>query len=164
MRGLVQRHGPRVRACALRLLDDEFTADEVVQDVFTIMLRAAPGFRHDANLGTWLYAIALNRCRNVIARRRSTAVPMDASVADTTPDPHMQVEAIERQERLSKALAVLPDEMREVIVLRFAGGRSYDEIAEIHGCSPGTVASRIHRALRRLGAELRASGLTRENL
>jgi RNA polymerase sigma-70 factor (ECF subfamily) len=164
MRLLVNRHAPRLRACALRMLEDESLADEIVQDVFMIMLRGAPGFRRDANLGTWLYAIALNRCRNMRARRRSTAGAVDAQVPDPAPDPHTRSELVERQERLARAMSVLSEESREVIVLRFAGGRSYEEIAEIHGCAIGTVASRLHRALKQLGQVLKSQGLTRETI
>lgn len=164
MRILVNRHAPRLRACALRMLDDESLADEIVQDVFVIMLRSAPGFRHDANLGTWLYAIALNRCRNARGRRRITADAADEQIPDPAPDPHARSELAERQERLARALSTLPEELQEVIVLRFAGGRSYEEIAGIHGCAVGTVASRLHRGLKQLGQVLMSQGLTRENI
>jgi RNA polymerase sigma-70 factor (ECF subfamily) len=167
MRDLVRRHGPRLRACALRTLHDESMADEVVQDVFAVMLRSGHAFRRDANLGTWLYAIALNRCRNINAAYLHDAGrkrPVDEKLRDPLPDPHSLFERSERRDRLACATAALPEELREVIVLRFAGGRSYQEIAEIHGCAVGTVASRIHRALRQLGETLRKQGLTPENL
>ena len=68
----------------------------------------------------------------------------------------------ERDARVRCALEALSSDLREVIALRFASGLSYPEIAAILGCAEGTVASRLHRGLVRLGAHLRASGFTPE--
>jgi RNA polymerase sigma factor (sigma-70 family) len=168
MRQLVQRHASRLHACAYRMLGDASLAEEVVQDVFAAMARGGAAFRRDAALGTWLHAIAVNRCRTIRKRRsfvtERNAEPLDVHHADPAAGAHDHLEAEERNARLTRAVAALPADMREVIVLRFAGGRSYDEIAQIHGCAPGTVASRLHRALRRLADELGVSGLTRESI
>ncbi len=167
-RDLLRRHGGRVYACALRMLGDTATAEEVVQDVFSKLLLEGSQFRQESALATWLYVVTLNRCRNILRkasfRAGALAHPLEANLADPSPDPHQLVEQGERSERVRAALAGLPDEMREVIVLRFAAGRSYEEIAEILGCATGTVASRLHRALHRLGDRLRAAGLTRESV
>ena len=167
-RDLVRRHAGRVYACALRMLGDTATAEEVVQDVFTKLLRDGQSFRHESALGTWLYAVTLNRCRNVLRqasfRAASDAQPLATELRDESPDPHQLLEQRERRDRLRHAIAQLSEDMREVIVLRFASGLSYDEMAEIIGCASGTVASRLHRALHRLGVTLRAAGLTRESV
>lgn len=167
-RDLVRRHGGRVHACALRMLGDTQTAEEVVQDVFSRLLRDGHSFRHESALGTWLYAVTLNQCRNILRRSSVRAVAdaqrLESTLPDRSPDPHQLLEQRERQERLRLAMAHLSTDMREVIVLRFASGLSYEEIAEVLGCASGTVASRLHRALHRLGATLRAAGLTRENV
>ena len=81
---------------------------------------------------------------------------------DHSPTPHERAERLDRDERLGRALGTLPADMREVIALRYASGLSYQEIAALQGCAEGTVASRLHRALERLGATLEASGVTRE--
>jgi RNA polymerase sigma-70 factor (ECF subfamily) len=167
MRELVARHAGRLHACAERLLGDPWQAEDVVQDVFVRLMRYGGTFRHDANLGTWLYAIAVNRCRTLLASRDRDA-PVRTSltevVADSSPGPQERLEAVSRSEVIDRALAALPDEMREAVVLRFGGGRTYEEIADIQGCAPGTVASRLHRALQRLGDDLTRAGFTRENL
>lgn len=165
---LVRRHGGRVHACALRVLGNSATAEEIVQDVFSKLFRDGHAFRQESSLGTWLYAVTLNRCRNVLRRASFRAAvdakPLVIDLPDESPDPHQLLEQRDRQERLRKAMGRLPEEMREVVALRFASGLSYDEIAEIIGCASGTVASRLHRAVHRLGAELRAAGLTRESV
>jgi RNA polymerase sigma factor (sigma-70 family) len=168
MRQLVRRHGGRLYACAFRMVGDAGLAEEIVQDVFATLARTGSQFREASALGTWLYAVTLNRCRSALRRmqtqRDSGTDPLLATVPDDTPGPHERLLARDRGDRLRAAVARLPDEMREVIVLRFVGGKSYDEIAELVGCAHGTIASRIHRALRRLGDDLRATGLTPESL
>jgi RNA polymerase sigma-70 factor (ECF subfamily) len=167
-RDLVGRHGGRVYACALRMLGDAATAEDVVQDVFTMLLQHGHSFRNESALGTWLYAVTLNRCRNMLRRSSfraaSEAQPLKSDLRDNSPDPQQLLEQRERQDRLGDAIGQLSDDMREVVVLRFASGLSYEEIAEVIGCASGTVASRLHRALHRLGATLRAAGLTRESV
>jgi DNA-directed RNA polymerase specialized sigma24 family protein len=75
LRELMRRHAEPLRARAMRMLDDPCLADEVVQDVFLAMVRWGAQFRRDANVRTWLYAIAINRCRTV--RRRNARASTD---------------------------------------------------------------------------------------
>jgi RNA polymerase sigma-70 factor (ECF subfamily) len=89
---------------------------------------------------------------------------LEVEVMDESPGPLEAMVAGERAKRLEALVSELPVEMREIIVLRFAGGLSYDEIASALGCPPGSVASRLHRGLRRLGARLEAQGLTPETI
>ena|SRR5687767_9392874 len=163
---LVHRHGGRLHACALRILGDDGAAEEVVQDAFSKLFRSVATLRSDARLSTWLHAVAVNRCRDLLRRasfRRALHVqPLADDMRDHLPDPHQSLETRERDARLRCALDGLQPDLREVIALRFASGLSYLEIADVLGCAEGTVASRLHRALVRLGASLTASGFTRE--
>lgn len=165
-RELVHRHGGRLHACAFRILGDVGAAEEVVQDAFARLFRSGGSLRHDATIATWLHAVAVNRCRDTL-RRSSFAhamnvQPLVADMPDQTPDAHATVEQHERDARLGEALSTLPAELREVIALRFASDLSYTDIAEVLGCATGTVASRLHRALARLGSALRAAGFSPE--
>jgi len=167
-RELVRRHGARLHACALRLVGDAGAAEEVVQDVFDQLLRHGDGFREESALGTWLYAVTLNRCRDVLRRASFAAArsaqPVSPHLADGALDPLERAERRDRAERINGAMNAMPADMREVIALRFASDLSYEQIAAVLECPPGTVASRLHRALRRLGQELHAIGLTKENV
>lgn len=165
-RDLVRRHGGRLHACALRILGDTGTAEEVVQDAFTQLFRKAATLRRDSRLSTWLYAVVVNRCRDTL-RRSSFHLAMDVqplTVDMPAPsiDPHAAIAQQERDARVRCALEKLSPDLREVVALRFASGLSYPEIADVLGCAEGTVASRLHRALVRLGAQLREVGFTRE--
>jgi RNA polymerase sigma-70 factor (ECF subfamily) len=165
-RELVRRHGARLHACALRILGDTGTAEEVVQDTFDQLFRSARKLRRDSRLSTWLHTVMLNRCRDTL--RRSSfhmamhVQPLATDMPDQSTDAHQSLVRRERDARVRCALEALSSDLREVIALRFASGLSYPEIAAILGCAEGTVASRLHRGLVRLGAQLRASGFTQE--
>jgi RNA polymerase sigma-70 factor (ECF subfamily) len=167
LRELMRRHAEPLRARAMRMLDDPCLADEVVQDVFLAMVRWGAQFRRDANVRTWLYAIAINRCRTVRRRNARLAIhhvtELDTEFADSAPNPHDDAEARDMRERVAHAIAALPKRMREVAMLRF-DGHSYPEIAARQGCTRGTVAAYLHRALKRIGDDLRAGGVTSASL
>ena len=165
-RELVRRHAARLHACALRILGDSGTAEEVVQDTFDQLFRSACNLRRDSRLSTWLHAVMVNRCRDTL--RRSSfhlamhVQPLATDMPDQSTDAHQSLVKRERDARIQCALDALSSDFREVIALRFALGLSYPEMAVILGCAEGTVASRLHRALVRLGAQLRAGGFTQE--
>lgn len=167
-RMLVRRHGGRLHACALRMLGDPGSAEEVVQDTFDQLFRSARALRRDSRLATWLHAVLVNRCRDILRRssfRLAMRVqPLAVDMADPSSDAHQALVERERDARVQCALQAISPDLREVIALRFASGLSYPEIAASLGCREGTVASRLHRALVRLGAQLRATGFTREEV
>ena len=165
-RELVRRHGGRLHACALRILGDSGTVEEVVQDTFDQLFRSARTLRRDSRLSTWLHAVLVNRCRDTLRRssfRLAMHVqPLAVDMPDHSTDAHQTLVERERDARVQCSLESLSSDLREVIALRFASGLTYPEIAAVLGCAEGTVASRLHRALLRLGAQLRATGFTRE--
>lgn len=166
-RTLLGRHGARVHACALHLTGDGAAAEEVTHDAFLALLRGGRDFRGDASVVTWLLRITLNRARDHLRaeRRRSARLDTEVTVshiADGRAGPDEQLAQRERNDCLAAVIATLPEDMRQVIVLRFAAGLGYGAIAETLGVPAGSVASRLHRALRRIGDRLAERGLTRE--
>lgn len=166
-RALLERHGPRVHACALHLTGDGAAAEEVTHDVFLSLLRSGATFRGEASVITWLLRVTLNRARDHmrVERRRASRFDTESTVsdiADVRAGPEEELAARERRDCLADAIGRLPEEMRQVVVLRFAGGLGYDAIATVLGVPSGSVASRLHRALRRIGDHLAERGLTRE--
>jgi RNA polymerase sigma-70 factor (ECF subfamily) len=169
LRALLARHGGRIHACALRFTGDAQTAEEITQDVFVRLMREAPRIRFDSSLATWLYRVTLNRCYDRMRQdaRHAHAVSLERPAVQQLPVPvevEAQVEARERVDALERALADLPAAMRDVVILRYAAGLEYAEIAETLDVPPGSVASRLHRALRHLGQLLERRGLNAENL
>lgn len=156
---LAAEYRPVARRTALGILGDPDAAEDVAQEAMIRLHSSLPGFRGDADLGTWLHRVTLNLSYDHLRRlrRRRTDVPI--TEARTTPDPvsvdpHRSVDGERAREALRVAIDSLPDGLRETLVLRFVSDLSYAEIARVTGTPEGTVASRIYRALRRLGSDM----------
>ena len=135
------------------LMRDPAAAEDVVQEAMVRALRFHAGLRGDAR--PWLLQIVRNVAYAAIAARRSAAeVPLPDRDTALPPDPGETPEAAltraEGTARLDTALAALPAELRECLVLRELEEMSYKEIAEVVGVPIGTVMSRLFRARREL--------------
>lgn len=150
---LVKRHEDRLFGVALRMTGNRADALDATQDAFVAAFRRADSFRGDAAFGTWLYRIAINAAQDLLRRRGR-----DAPVEDEEPDvPGHSGERVEEMAvarlDIARALAALPPEYREAVVMHDLGGVPYEEIAQLTGAPMGTVKSRISRGRRQL-AEL----------
>jgi RNA polymerase sigma-70 factor (ECF subfamily) len=147
---LVIVHQHRVFGVALRMLGNRADAEEAAQEVFLRVHRALPGFRGDAKLSTWLYAIAARLCLSRLGEAHRRLVRADEAALGRVPDPEADparhLEEDEREAALRRAITELSDDRRMVVVLRDLEGLPYEEIAEILGLELGTVRSRLHRA------------------
>lgn len=158
---LVRHYDRPLRALAYRLLGDADRMDDALQEAYVKAYRALPGFRGDAQAGTWLYRIVYNACTDELRRgsRRAAAscgeLPEGADVR-AGPDER----ALLRRE-LESALARLPADQQAVVVLVDAQGFDYAAAAKVLGVAPGTVASRLSRARSTLRAALGPHGGTR---
>jgi RNA polymerase sigma-70 factor (ECF subfamily) len=121
--------------------------DDLVQETWLRVVRAAARFDRSRRFSTWLFAIALNLARDW--RRRPPAEPVDPSAmaAPAAPDDRARVDAGLDARRL---LAALPEAQRAVVVLRHFHDLGEDDVAEILGIPRGTVKSRLHHAMARL--------------
>jgi RNA polymerase sigma-70 factor (ECF subfamily) len=142
---LLARHEQQIYRFGLRMCGDEESAREVLQETMLAAFRNLPGFRGDAALSTWLYQIARSFCIKERRGERPMAA-LDEQVADPAPAPDRQVHAREIGAALAKAIASLPTEQREVLVLRDVEGLSADEAAQVIGIEVGALKSRLHRA------------------
>lgn len=142
---LLARYQARIYRFGLRMCGDEESAREVLQETMLAAFRHLPGFRGQAALSTWLYQIARSFC---IKERRGVRVmaPLDAGLADPAPSPEARAHARRIGEALSAAIAALPAEQREVLVLRDVEGLSAEEAATVVGIEVGALKSRLHRA------------------
>lgn len=158
LNALAAAHRPAVVRIARHILGDPSTAEDVTQDVFVRLQASLPGFRGDAELGTWLYRVTLNLCRDHYRRRkRRPSVPISQGAG---PEPRVDAAAETALDAERTRLAVraaldrLPDELKEAVLLRYISDLSYAEIARVTAVPAGTVASRIYRGLKRLAEEL----------
>ena len=162
---LIHRHEAKVYAICRRMCRDEDDALEAAQDAFLAVWRGIGSFREDAAFSTWLYRLATNACLDLLRRekKRGGDVSLDdedapIDVPDGAPQPEEALERAETQRMVREALYALPDDHREVLLLRETEQLSYAEIAEVTGLELGTVKSRINRARLALRNYLAASG------
>jgi RNA polymerase sigma-70 factor (ECF subfamily) len=151
-RALYDAYRDRVYSLASLTLGDAALAEDVLQTVFLSVHKSLPSFRFESSLATWIYRIAVNECSARAKRKSRTYVPLEALLGsgeeiDDTLGPDARVERSEREDIVRRAVLELSPKLRSVVVLKYVEGLSYDEIAAVLGCSTGTVASRLHRAL-----------------
>jgi len=154
---LLGRYEPSIYRFGLRMCGNEDAAREVLQETLLAAFRYLPGFRGDASLSTWLYQIARSFCIKERRGQRPTHSLDDdvaAELVDPAPMPDARVHAREIGEALSRAIATLPPDQREVLVLRDVEGLSAEEAAAVVGVEVGALKSRLHRARMALRAEL----------
>ncbi len=147
---LVRRHQHRVFGVAARMLGSAAEAEEAAQEVFLRVYRSVGGFRGDARLSTWLYAITSRVCLTRLAAGERRLARRGEEALTRLPDggagPGAALERSELEAALHRAIAELPEERRIVVVLRDLEGLAYEEIAAALDLPLGTVRSRLHRA------------------
>ena len=163
MDGMVRQYQHWVYNIAYGMLGNPEDAADVAQEVFLWLWENIGQFRFRSRFSTWLYRIVTNRCLNVKdqkRRRKTEAMEIDDSqpwIPIDTASPEKAALLAEQREILQMALAKLKDEYRKVLILREMRHLSYEELAEVLGCSVGRVKSRLHearKALRKLLTQL----------
>lgn len=152
-RAVVEANYARVYNLLLRIVTDREAASDLTQDTFVRAYQAWGTFRGDSQAYTWLFRIAVNLARNYLDRlgrdrRRRQSLPEDEAdpLPDGGPGPDGRVENRELGELLAQELTALRPDQREIIVLRDVQGLSYEEIAEVLGCTVAAVKSKLFRA------------------
>jgi len=153
-RELIDRHRERILAICLRMLKNRVEAEEAAQDSFVKMYFHLKDFDQTRVFSAWAAGIAINECRDRLRKRiRSKRIfsdleeeRIDGGHIDASEDLEMK----EKLARLEKGIELLPDKLREVLVLKAYGDHSYEEIAEILRIRMGTVMSRLFRAREKL--------------
>jgi RNA polymerase sigma-70 factor (ECF subfamily) len=132
-------------------------AKDMTQQVFLKLFTSIRQFRHDAEFTTWLYRLVVNVCLDE-HRRRRRFVPFGEAPERSHGVARRPVEEHYRRRELAgevqAAIAELKPKLRIAILLKYFEELSYDEMAQVLGCSPGTVASRLNRGHRMLAEKL----------
>jgi len=156
---LYGRHRGGLYRFLLRQTRDQALADEFFQDVWQRVIAARTGWTPDAAFSTWLFRIAHNRLNDHWrGLKHRPPAPADgderaARVPDPT-TPERELSQFEQRRRLQLAIAELPEEQREVVLLRLEQELSLDEIGAITGAGRETVKSRLRYAMDKLRARL----------
>jgi RNA polymerase sigma-70 factor (ECF subfamily) len=163
---LVQRWERKIHGAAFRVLGSHEDAREVSQEAFLKAYRAIGGFEQRSRFSSWLYQIALNLCRDRLRRKKGRhMVSLDemgedegARLLPASPSVHREVERLDLAERVARAVAELPSDQREVIVLKEYQELTFAEIAEVLGTPVSTVKTRLYRGLSQLRRRLQRDG------
>lgn len=165
---LVSRHQKKIYALVYNMTSNREDTEDLVQDIFVKAYRSLGHFKGDSSFYTWIYRIAVNRTINFLKKRkRITTGAMSLDNVDLgierDPDfidlssrssPFRDMTITELQEKLNRALQTLSEKHRTVVVMHDIQGVPHDEIANIVGCSAGTVRSRLFYARQQLQKEL----------
>jgi RNA polymerase sigma-70 factor (ECF subfamily) len=150
----------------LRRVRDRSHAEELYQDIWTKVIERCDEFRGESKFSSWLYTIARNRCidhgrrmklrahDSLDAPRSDSGQALVERVANPGPSTEGLATGATLKERIGRAVEELPEDQREVFLLRQLQGLGFREIAEIVGAPVNTVKSRMRYALERLQHEL----------
>jgi len=136
-----------------RLSGNRARSEDLLQDAFLRLWKAAPGYEPSAKVSTYIFRIAHNLFLNDVARRRERA--LESMEAETRSDPSSDLNRREVQSAVQRAVESLPEGEREVLLLSEYNGFKYAEISEILGIPVGTVKSRMFSAVQRLKEALK---------
>lgn len=155
---LVRAHAGDVLSLCRAIVRDATTAEDLAQDTFASAFGGLSGLRLESSPRTWLLAIARHRCFDHLRRmkRAPYAVAPDVEVVELHPDDGAPLgpELLQRRDDVLRALEVLDEPSRALVMLRFRHGLEYDELAEVFGQKEGTVRMRLSRALAKMRQEL----------
>lgn len=165
---LVDKYKQPVMNLLFRTLPDATEAEDLAQSVFLQVYKSAHRYRASAKFSTWLFTIARNLCLNEIRRRsRHPADSLDVPRAEHEEEPRLQVRELsspapdqallqgELQGKVQQAILALPDNQRIAILLCRQEELSYENIADVLGCSLSATKSLIHRARETLKQKLK---------
>jgi RNA polymerase sigma-70 factor (ECF subfamily) len=152
---LYRRYARPVYAVVRRLIGDHARSEDVVQQAYINVWRAASGYRRERGPATgWLFAIARNAAFDALRSREAASRWEVPDLADDGPGPDRWAVSAEEAFRVHAAVDGLPDLEREVIALAYFDGLSQTEVAARLGAPLGTVKTRTRRALPHLAARL----------
>ncbi|MDP7690597.1 MAG: sigma-70 family RNA polymerase sigma factor [Vicinamibacterales bacterium] len=163
---LARRHRQAAYLLALQMLGNRDDAMDVTQEAMLRFFTSLGSFDRERRVQPWLFAIVRNQVRDLWRRRQrrpgeglgEAGEALTRQLADPTANPEADLRRRELKQRVWRALAKLPAEKREIIVLRDFHDLSYSDIAQVLDIPIGTVMSRLHGARRQLRAQLEEGG------
>lgn len=155
---LVRRHSPQLYRVARRTGLSEHLAEDALQIVWLAVWRALPEFQGRSQLSTWLHTLTGRTAYRLLGRHRDDPVdPTDAELGARlapTPSAEQQVQRSASDSAVRDAVALLPPDLRQPLVLHHFEGLSYPEIADRLRLPVATVRGRIYRGRRQLAKTL----------
>jgi RNA polymerase sigma-70 factor (ECF subfamily) len=153
---LVDRYGGEFARYAKYMIGSEDEAADVIQESLVRAFRSLRRCQDRANFKGWLFRIVSNQCKTYVTRRRRRAMETleEATHVPAADNPSADAEAADVRRQVRQALRELPDEQREVLILKYVEGLSIPEMAEVLSASVPALKMRLLRARRELLARL----------
>ncbi|HPQ39132.1 MAG TPA: sigma-70 family RNA polymerase sigma factor [bacterium] len=174
---LMSRHRNQVFGYLVQTCRDRELAEDLYQETFIRVIRAAPGYRKTASFRTWLFTIARNLVIDAHRKRKNRpavqSIDTDGGFAGsgemmalelTDPGPEELTAGRELRDIIVSAIQALPDQQREMFLLREEAGLDYAEAARIAGCSVNTAKSRMRYALLKIRERIVQEGIVPEEV
>ncbi len=165
---LVERYASSIVSLAYRMVGERADAEDVAQETFLAAFKALPTFRADARFSTWLYRIAMNKCKDWLRTHRAgqgaaeseaEAAWAELAVDQATPERTLTQRQI--ADHLERAIQKLPPLYREAFVLKHVEGLDYEEMEQIIGVNRDALKMRVYKARTQLCRMLGALQETR---
>jgi len=156
---LYRRYRGIVMKIAREMMGSESEVEDVVQEVFTRAFAKIKQFRHESSLSSWLGAIAINTCKDILRSRSCHPTDsLDSMVEDGKLNVSKDLSVTQEEElimnelleNVQEKISHLRRDYQKLIVLRYIDGLSYEKIAQLLGYSQSLVKSRLHQARREL--------------
>ncbi len=167
--GIIERYKDKTFNYVYSQVKDYDEALDITQEIFIMTMEALRSFRRESKFSTWFYSIMVNYCKNYRKKNsRYNLVSINSSrgeeeydlqLPDERENPEQEVIMNDSLRIVREEIGTLPDDYREILVLRDIEGLPYNEIAEILGISLSNVKVRIHRGREFLKNRLLARGL-----
>jgi RNA polymerase sigma-70 factor, ECF subfamily len=164
---LVRRWDRKIQGVIYRIVGNHDEARDLSQEAFLKAYRALGTFKQEARFSSWLYQIAINATRDRLRRRRRrTDLSLDdveergeTALRDAGPSALDLIESNDLSRVVAAAMAALPEEQREVVILKEYQGLTFPEIAETLDVPLSTVKTRLYRGLGQLRVRLQRQGI-----
>ena len=152
LRLLYEKYKDNLRTIAGSMLNDTTLAEDILHDVFVSFAENVKHFQIKTSLKNYLIVCVVNRVRDEFRRNQPKTIELDKAgpISSDSTLPLDQLEANEKSQVLTDALAAIPYEQREVILLHIRSGLKFRAIAKLLGVSPNTVKSRYRYGLNKL--------------
>jgi RNA polymerase sigma-70 factor (ECF subfamily) len=163
---LYSRHHVRIYRFALRFLNDEAAAEDIVSEVFIDVWRQAERFEGRSQVTTWLLAIARNKALSLLRRRSSEELDDEVAefIEDPSDNPEVAMLKSQRASVLQDCLTQLSPAHREIVDLVYYHEKSVEEVAQIISVPANTVKTRMFYARKRIGELMAAKGISRAQI
>lgn len=159
VRDLLRHYEEGLYGYLWQMLKNQHDSEDALQDTFRKALEALPAYREESHFKSWLFRIGHNTGIEIIRRRqRIGEMPeaLEGHLDAPSSGPREALIQRERADELHDAIAALPQPERAVVLLRLQEELSFKEIAQVLNAPLGTVLARMHKAKKRLRAQLNA--------